>query len=183
MLMMYLSMVDTQEEKSKFEELYYQYRKLMFVCANNILENELLAEDAVHDAFIKLTGQLTKVSEVKSNRTKRLVIVIVENAAKDIYRKEKYREHISWEKMEGYESGQCNSEMFTETEQAIMALPLTYKHVFQLKYICGYSNAEISSILGITQSAVRKRISRGKDMLAKLLEDMGVNIDEKNTSE
>lgn len=47
-------MMDTQEEKSKFEELYYQYRKLMHWRAKQILTDDMLAEDAVHEAFIKI---------------------------------------------------------------------------------------------------------------------------------
>ena len=60
MLMLYMSMLDTQEEKSKFEEIYIQYRKLMFVCAKSILKDDALAEDAVHNAFIKIIRHLQK---------------------------------------------------------------------------------------------------------------------------
>ena len=55
MLLYYLSLVDTEEEKSKLENLYYEYKALMKYIAFNILGDNGLAEDAVHEAFIKLT--------------------------------------------------------------------------------------------------------------------------------
>lgn len=48
MLPIYLAMLDGDDEKSKFESLYLTYRKLMFHVANGILNDEGLAEDAVH---------------------------------------------------------------------------------------------------------------------------------------
>lgn len=55
MLLFYLSLLDTEEEKTKFERLYYEYRAVMKYKALEILKDEYLAEDAVHEAFIKLS--------------------------------------------------------------------------------------------------------------------------------
>lgn len=88
-MLLYLSLLDTEEEKSKFEQLYYQYRKLMYLCAREILKDDQLAEDAVHEAFIKLTKYVKKINEIKCNKTKRFIVIVVESAAKDIWRKEK----------------------------------------------------------------------------------------------
>jgi RNA polymerase sigma-70 factor (ECF subfamily) len=52
MLPIYLAMLDGDDEKSKFESLYLTYRKLMFHVANGILNDEGLAEDAVHQALL-----------------------------------------------------------------------------------------------------------------------------------
>ena len=180
MLMIYLSMVDTQEEKCKIEEIYLRYKKLMFVCAKEILIEDVLSEDAVHDAFVKLICHMKMIGDAKSNKTKHLVIVVVENAAKDIYRKEKNREHESLEKLESTRHAiyKYKPEEFTPVEEAILKLPLKYQHVFRLKYICGYNSEETAKILGIASSAVRKRVSRGKEMLKEIMKDMGVDVDE-----
>ena len=50
-MMIYLQMIDTPEDRSKFEFLYMEYRGLMFHVANKILHNEQDAEDTVHQAF------------------------------------------------------------------------------------------------------------------------------------
>lgn len=51
MLMIYLSLLDTDEEKSTFEALYYEHRIQMYHIAYGILKDEQLSEDAVHEAF------------------------------------------------------------------------------------------------------------------------------------
>ena len=53
-MFIYLMMLDTEEEKSKFEKIYFKYRQLMFQVANGILKDECLSEDAVHESFIKI---------------------------------------------------------------------------------------------------------------------------------
>lgn len=68
MLMLYMSLIETEEEKVKFEKIYVQYRKLMYVCAKEILRSDHLAEDAVHEAFLKIAKYLDKI-EFPCNKT------------------------------------------------------------------------------------------------------------------
>lgn len=56
--MIYLMMIDGEEEKRKFVILYEKYRCLMLKVACNILQDNFLAEDAVHDAFMKIAGNI-----------------------------------------------------------------------------------------------------------------------------
>jgi RNA polymerase sigma-70 factor, ECF subfamily len=53
MLTFYLSLVIDGPSKSKFEQLYRQYRHMMFWTAQRILQDHAAAEDAVHDAFLE----------------------------------------------------------------------------------------------------------------------------------
>lgn len=52
MLTLYLSLLSTEAERSRFEEVYSQCRKQMIVIATSILKNEADAEDVVHDVFL-----------------------------------------------------------------------------------------------------------------------------------
>ena len=47
MLIYYLQMLDTPEEKIRFEKIYLKYRSLMYHVADSILHNRQDAEDAV----------------------------------------------------------------------------------------------------------------------------------------
>ena len=49
--------------------------------------------------------------------------------------------------------------------EAIVALPEKYKAVLHLHYYEGYSVAEIGEILKLSQSAVKMRLSRGRELL------------------
>lgn len=53
-MILHLQMIDTPEDRSKFERLYLEYRGLMFHTANQILRNEQDPEDAVHQVFLKI---------------------------------------------------------------------------------------------------------------------------------
>lgn len=180
MLMMYLNLVDTPEEKSKFKQLYDKYRNLMFFCAKEILKDDGLAQDAVQEALIKLTKYLKKINEVDCHKTKHFIVIIVESASKDIYRREKRQKSISWEEIgENYDFPQAErveavSEL-TDVERAIMELPGEYRKIFRMKYVWGYSNQEIGELLGIRQSALRQRIARGKKILQDILDEMEVD--------
>ena len=54
-MMIYLQMIYSPEDRSKFEQIYMEYRSMMFHMANRILTNEQDAEDAVHEAFLKIS--------------------------------------------------------------------------------------------------------------------------------
>lgn len=180
MLMLYMSLIETQEERETFEKIYHKYRKLMHYCAKQILKDDKLAEDAVHDAFLKMIKFLDKIKEVECNKTKRFVIIIVENAAKDIYRKNIRKMEVSWEEIELTYQFPVATEMekVSVVETSILELPLIYRQIFILKYAYGYSNKEISKILDVKEGTVRQRIARGKEKLYKNLQEKGVYIDE-----
>ena len=182
MLMICLGMIDTQEEKSKFEELYYQYRKLMHWRAKQILNDDMLAEDAVHEAFIKIIRHLGKISEVKCNKTKHFVVIVVESTAMDIARKIKKHDIISWEEIEADRHFIQPEEMgnITGVEEAIGKLPLIYRQIFIMKYSWGYENDEIADVLNVREGTIRQRIARGKKLLSDILREMEVYVDGQN---
>lgn len=52
--MIYLMIIEAEEDKDNFVVLYKKYRTLVQTVCYNILKDNHLAEDATHDAFIKL---------------------------------------------------------------------------------------------------------------------------------
>lgn len=89
MLFFYLTLIDDEEEKSKFEKLYYEYRHLMKHIAFDILKDEKLAEDAVHNAFIKISRHLNKIDEISCHKTRSFIVIVIESVSKDMYRRRK----------------------------------------------------------------------------------------------
>lgn len=182
-LFIYLAMIDNPDDKSKFEQIYNNYRQTMFYVANNILKDEHLAEDAVHQAFIKIIENLDKIDEIKCPKTKGFIVIIVERSAIDIYRKRKRQYAIPFDEVVF-----LGAEMATRTDSsskdlgnstiaaAINLLPVNYSSVIKLKYSHGYTDKEIAKILSISEENVRKRITRGKKRLALILEEMEIKI-------
>ena len=86
-MMIYLTMIDTPEDRDLFEAIYTKYRYLMLHVANKVLLNHHDAEDAVHEAFISVIKNIKKFSDVASPKTRLLIVLIVERKAIDILRK------------------------------------------------------------------------------------------------
>jgi RNA polymerase sigma-70 factor (ECF subfamily) len=53
--------------------------------------------------------------------------------------------------------------------KAVLKLPNIYKDALKLKYVQGFSNAEIAGMLGISEAALRKRLERARRMLEEIL--------------
>lgn len=180
MLPFYLSLIDTEEEKSKFEKIYYDYRALMKYIAFDILKDEQLAEDAVHNAFIKLTNYLDKIDENDCHKTKGFIVIVIESVAKDMYRKRKrelefsINENITYRVSDDFSLTTFDVE---EIVSKIESLPEIYKDVLTLKYLQELENKEIADVLNIKSTTVRKRLERAKIMLAQLLEKEGEYVE------
>ncbi len=174
-MLLYLALIDTPENKSKFEQIYRTYEQTMFYVANRILKDAYLSEDAVHQTFLRIIDNLDKIEEINCHKTKGFIVIITENIAIDLYRKRKKEACISFDEIELYVEDTANIDpMFeNEIEQAIAKLPVNYLTVFKLKYSHGYSDREISELLHITEANVRKRIERGKNKLMEILSKEG----------
>ncbi|MFR5859533.1 MAG: RNA polymerase sigma factor [Clostridia bacterium] len=77
MLQFYLQLLETEEELQKFTQLYETYRKLMHWTAEGILHDEYLAEDAVHEAFLRIIQNFHQIREIPCPKTRSFVVIIV----------------------------------------------------------------------------------------------------------
>lgn len=172
MLVLLLSTLETEEEKSKFKAIYYEYRMLMANRAFDILGDRGLTEDAVQNAFLKILKNIKCVGEVKSTKTKNFVVIITENCAKDIYRKERRTrlfKHMDYDESTDYLEDEIETKISVENvKRQIGELPEAYSDVLLLKYFNGLSDREIASALSLTVAAVRKRLYRGRQRLLAL---------------
>lgn len=75
-MFLYLAMIDSDADKSKFEILYSEYKNLMYYTANRILRNSRDAEDVVHQAFLKVIEILDTISSPRCHKTRALLVTI-----------------------------------------------------------------------------------------------------------
>lgn len=144
--------------------------------AFDILKDEQLAEDAVHNAFIKLIKYLDKIDENNCHKTKAFIVIVIESVSKDMYRKRKRTLEISYSDNVSYRISDDFTLTAFEAEyiaSKIEMLPEIYRNVLVLKYLQELDDKEIADILSIKQATVRKRLERAKIMLAELLEKDG----------
>lgn len=173
-LLFYLSMLETEEERSKFAQIYDLYKGLMLHVANDILHDFHEANDIVHDAFIKLTNYMDKIEEVDCHKTKVFVVVITESVSINRYNKRKREKAVSLDDLDNEIPDLTdigNSVLQKMTVEFVLdklkQLPEIYNTVLSLRYIYEKSDKEIADILGISHSAVRKRLERARILLLK----------------
>jgi len=171
MIALYLSAIDAERQKNKFEQLYTTYRKLMFFVANRILKDPSLAEDAIHQAFLKIMENLDKIEQVHCHKTKAYVVIIARNSSINVYSKRKRSATIPLEQMEVqiFDASSSQSDDMDCLAKAVMELPIIYKDVLKLKYDHEMANAKIAQTLGISEAAVRKRLERARHKLEETL--------------
>ena len=168
-MLIYLQMIESDQDKLKFEKLYSYYRGLMFHVAHGILRNDMDSEDAVHEAFLAVAKNMSKIKyEIDSPKTRAFVVIIVERKAINIYNANKQTNTIE---LDETFMQPCSFELEQNSAYRAMShLPAHYRETLYLKYYCGYKPREIAGMLDMSHDAVQKNIQRGKDALRKELE-------------
>lgn len=172
-MLIYLQEIADPQNQCRFEQLYLEYRQLMFHVANNILRNEYDAEDAVHQAFLSVAKNMDKISDMNCVKTRTYLVTIAEHCAIDLYRARKRRATVPLnEEIAGLDFEAPHTSVLAD---AMAKLPARYRHVILLKYDCGYSYNEIAELLGLSYEGVHSLDQRAKRELKKLLEELGIN--------
>ena len=162
MLSFYLSLIETDEEKSKFEIVYIKHRKVMMLEAKKYLE-EKHAEDAVHTAFVKIADNIKKVDDPVDVKTRNFAVIITRNTALDMIRK-LGRETELLENL-------AQTEQTSPADSPLEKLPKIFRDVLVMHYQYGYTIPETARLLGISRDATYKRIERAKQELARIMKE------------
>ena len=163
MLTLYLSLVDSPEEKDKVRALYEKYHDLMMSVAFKIFGNEHDAQDAVHQAFITLINNLNKISRVDCPETRRYCVVITRSRCLDMLRSDKRT--ILTEDPDMFDQDPSflkdDEALFEGKGSLILALQKVserYREVLYWRYVDGYKTKVIAKMLGIKEQAAQKLI-------------------------
>lgn len=173
-MFLFLALLDDPEEQEKFTEIYEQYRHFMWYVANQKLQDEHLAEDAVQEAFFALARHLDKVEDVHSPRTRKYLSTIVRSKAVDILRKAKPEELSDAGEVSGKDSTDILEQYLTKENynylvSCILELDDNYRVVFEYKYIYRMSDEQIGDLLGISAKNVNVRYFRARKKLQEMV--------------
>ncbi|MCM1525188.1 MAG: sigma-70 family RNA polymerase sigma factor [Ruminococcus sp.] len=176
MISFYLSLLDTPEEKSKFEQLYRLYRQDMFKMAYGILENKYDTEDAVHEAFMRVMKKLTKISEINCPQTHAYLLIIVKNTALKILKKRKKTIDVDTDTIEiaddfGLEEYVISNMEVEHIKHILEQLSDDYYEVLFLELFMEFSISDIAEQLGLTYENTKKRLQRAKKKFKEIAEE------------
>lgn len=140
----------------------------LYSLAISMLRNEEDAKDAVQETLYKAYDNLSTLKEPE--KFKPWIMKILTNTAYEMLRKRKYTLNI--DEYSNIPENANSIDLSTKITlwQAVESLNMNQRTVLILFYYESLSIKEISKVLGISQSAVKKRLSRGRMKLRQLLE-------------
>ena len=170
MIYIYLSALETDEDRIQFEDIYRKYKNRMYKFAISILHNNEDAEDVIHQAFLIIANNFEKIKLFSCHE---MNAFIIRNTSINLYNKNKRiserHTDLDQEKIP-IEVDFFNNIDYEYLVQIISKLPLIYKEILLLRYVEGFTVKQISAMLGISIDNVRKRTERAKKMLKAELE-------------
>ena len=139
----------------------------MYTLAMGILKNEADAADAMQDAILKAYCNLDQLKD--RSRFRPWILSIVHNTAIEYIRKQKNIVDIeSQEDLAAPEPGVDTATRLTVWD-GVQRLKLPYRTVIILFYYENYSVRQIAEVTHTSVIAIKQQLSRGRKMLAQLL--------------
>ena len=144
------------------------YRDRLFAAAFQVCGNAADAEDAAQEALLRYHISEKQFESEQHIRAwlLRVAINCAKNVSRSFFRRNTVPLEDYMDSLE-FDSGESR-EIFRE----VMNLPETYRLVIHLYYYEDYTVAEIGRILGLTESNVKVRLSRGRQKLKKALQEV-----------
>ena len=174
----FLDLIDNAEQRSFCEELYVKHRSEMLKLAMSELDDAAEAEDIVHDVFVYVAkNSIGRLSRFSDAEIRFYLLIAARHRAINRRRKldrllpldspsQKIRPELADRSVFGILE-QRESE--AEAKALLSGLSPIYRDVMYLRYVQQLSGREIAGLLSIKESAVFKRIVRGKKLLAERL--------------
>ena len=154
-----------------------QYAATLYRVAFSILRNATDAEDAVQEAFLRVLRHRETLGEIRDHRV--WLIRIVWNISLDRKRRAKTRpetEDISELARMLPADGLSAEEKVSAAQHhahvlaCVERLPAKEREVLILSAFEELSSVEIAGVLGVTESSVRSRLFRARNLMAELLQ-------------
>ena len=143
-------------------------QETMFRAAKAILQNDQDAEDAVQEAICTAFARRDSLREMDKFRP--WVLRILTNKCYDACRKRRNTVDLEAAGEVPAATGLDTAERLS-LWQAVMSLSDDLRATVTLFYYDGMSVREIGGILGISEAAVKTRLSRGRARLRQLLDE------------
>lgn len=174
MLSFYLAMLEEETDKKRFEEIYQRYRGYMCKIALSVTDNEVLAMDAVNDAFVAIAKNINRIPsdrgvEFERRYIRKTILSRLSNAKRAEDKTIKDAEVIEV-KISNSDYGDVDDDT-NELLDILKILPNYYADTLTLYYIDEMKVADIATLLGVSHYTVYSRIRRGVAMLKKHLEN------------
>ncbi|WP_411748381.1 RNA polymerase sigma factor [Psychrobacillus psychrotolerans] len=155
--------------RDAFKQFYDMYENYAIRTAKAITRNDEHAKDAVQEAFIRVYRNISSYNSTLPFDAWFYRILV--NECYRILSKEKKNTPIDTSTMENKEQLREHSkENLSDLYSMIQNMADIYRIPILLKYIKGFSEKEIATILDLNQNTVKSRLFNGRNLLKTQLE-------------
>jgi len=167
---------EARAQEEALEALVDQYATTLYRVAFSVLRNQSDAEDAVQEAFLRVLRHRETLGEIRDHRV--WLIRIVWNIVLDRKRRAKTRPETDdiTEVARVLPANGLTAEQRAAAAQhhahvlaCVEKLPAREREVMMLSAFEELSSVEIAAVLDVTESSVRSRLFRARNLLADLL--------------
>jgi len=181
----FLAAIESDIVRNHLEEIYHLYAKELNYVSHGILRDYHEAEHIVQSAMIKVSHYIDENTDVRCNRTRGLLVIIVRRLSYNVYNQRKRRSDVNIEDMEDHirddkalspELNILRLEDRKYVAKLMASINESYMDILTLKYMYEYSDKEISDMLSISEGNVRTKLSRARKACQRII---GGDQDEK----
>lgn len=152
--------------KEQFTAEVLKAEKSLYHIAKSILRNDEDCADAMQNAILTAYQKLHTLKKEAFFKTW-LTRILMNECYQSLRSR---REQVSYEEyMEQEESKSAPAPEYSQLYEAVQSLPETYRLPFILHYVEGYSVRETGKILNATESAVKVRLHRARNLMREKL--------------
>ena len=170
MLALTMALIDNDDDKELFRQMFNKYKKRIFSVAYHFLSSEALAEEATQETFFRLAKNFCAVRQLEGDALEGYIIITAKHTAIGTYRREKKHTYVALR--DGAELADSDFSAFERADirAAIESLGPNDREVLYLYYSLGLGHREAGKALGISAAAARKRAQYARARLRKQLE-------------
>ena len=148
------------------DALFHTYADMIYRLAFLRLKSHADAEDILQEVFVRCLRQNGKFRDAEHQKAWLIRVTI--NCTKTLATSA-WRRHTVSEGDELRDEVVVEMEDHTDVYAAVLALPKDYRTAVHLYYYEGYSVKEIAAIVGSSESAIKSRLFRARDLLHEQL--------------
>ena len=150
----------------RIDEAYDNYADMLYRLALTYMQNPDDAEDAVQDVFLKY---MTAAPFLRDDEHERAWLIrVTVNRCCDLLRRRKIRSHVSLDEIVEMAAESAEPEV-SDLMHTLSKIPEKNRGAIVLHHLEGFSVEETAKMLGISVSAVKMRLARGREALKDLL--------------
>ncbi len=146
----------------EFNRIYDLYSQDIYRLIYSYTLNTSESMDILQDTFLKLYKNINKLSS-DDNQIKHWLVVVAINNSKDYLKSFWRKKQVFLDDLDAA----ADIKSADEIQDILLKLNKKYRLPLYLYYYEGYKINEISKILKISESAVKMRLSRAKELLKK----------------